>query len=643
MLTNTKIEKYRFFAYKFLIPCLLILPVLFFSLPLITKGADNLRMIGHFDPDEASLVEYAGETYSHVFVPLKENAAYPQLFYYVSGIFLFPFTFLHGINHHVITIVLRASNVLYGVATGILIYFLLFRLFKSVWIGIISSLLFTTTPEYLWWLVNARPHPLEILFILMIFYFCLMMVDAYRKKLLIATAIFIGLATATKLGGLFTVPPVLFTCLYSFSKVKTADLKNYLKNKASLIHFICITMLIVSILIPIVSAFLYMRLHEKFFVLGIDNLSEFMHSRDYRLLLAGSLFLFLISFFWFSVNIFSRTAYKDNAQAEKFKNILVINKSFLTLFLILSTTFLIFIIFTPHYLLYPLKTVKKTGFQFVKSTMSTSLDPGLHKPILDSGGLVWFKMLFDNSIFNSWFGALFLMYALIELFNFRKEWNNNRTSLIKRLILWSYIITLFSILVIFLSHRPHHYLLPIAMTMCILIGYGIVAIAKISPHGPVRSFLIVIVSWLLIAGFYDRSHRITYLYDAKAGKVNAIDTGIVMGEWLKDHYDTNSIIWKDSSNFYIPPEFKKIAFMRHEDDISSYFSQINQLEPDLMVITSRSDKNLTNVRKVEAAIESGALRGFNQVKKFLYTGPLALDNTEFGAYIYIYIYERTNK
>ncbi|MDD5617875.1 MAG: glycosyltransferase family 39 protein [Candidatus Omnitrophica bacterium] len=634
---------YKFWIKNILIPCFIIFPILYFTLPIISPGTDNLRMVRHFDPDEASLVEYAGETYSNVLVPLKENAAYPQLYYYLAGLFLFPFTYLKGINYHVIVIVLRSFNVLFGLITGILIYFFISKSFKSIWVGILGSLLFITTPEYLWWLVNSRPHPLELLFIIMIIYFCLRMIDRYQTKFLVAATVFIGLATATKFGGLFMIPAVWVACLYGFSTFKTADLISYLKNKVRLINFIAIAAMILSVLIPLCSILLYLKLREKFYILGINNLRDLIFSRDFRLLLGIMSISFLFSLFWFIMNLFSRKFHNNVSQAEKFRHILIINKSFLTLFNIIVTTVLIFIVSTPHCIRYPLSTLKKMGFQFIKSSMSTALDPGLSKPIFDSGGFVWFKMLFDNNIFNYWAGALFLIYLITELSNFRNHWNNDRKYLIKRLILWFYALCLLSVLFVFLSHRPHHYLLPIALVMSILIGCGVVEIIKIAKNTALRYLLALLLGFLLISSFYVRYERIMYLYNVKLSREATVDTGVAIGKWLEDSYSKDTVIWKDSRDFYVPPKFENVYFVYHEEDISKYFSQINRLKPDLLIITSRADPDLTNFNKVEEAVSNKILKGFKQIKVFEYKGPLAIDNLEFGSYKNIYVYAKANK
>ncbi len=630
------IQKNRFLI-NILIPFLLVLPILWLALGTIALGTDNLRMIKHFDIDESSLVEFAGKTYTRVFVPLENNVTYPQLFYYLAGIILFPFTLLKGVDYQVIVIVLRGLNTLAGMFTAIFIYFFCIKFFRSILAGVLASLLFSTTPGYICWLLNSRPHPLEILFILFVFYFCFRIIEQYRNKFLLGAIVFCGLATATKFGGLFLIPILWLACLYYIVRLKTPVLAEHLKHNITKIYMYVSGIIVFSVLIPVAVIQFYFKYQDKFHIFGIKDFNDFLRYRNFRLLLLVVGVAILGSLLWLVINMVTQKNLKNNSLAEKYRSIFILDKSMLFLLYIFTSNLLIFLLFNPSYILYPLSTFKQMGVQFAKSTMSTAFDPGLSRTILDSSGLVWIKMLFEDQMINSWLALLFAAYLIYEIIYFRKNWKSAKASVYQRLLLLAYVVFLFMILIVLVSHRPHHYLLPIVMALSILTSFGIIAIIQQARSTLWKRFLILVFSIILLAGFCVRFGNIAKLYELRKSRASAIDTGILVGDWLKNNFNSNLKIWVDCNEFYIPPKFNNISFMFISDRIERKFDTINKFDPDILVITCAYDPFLKNAQKIDLAIKEGALGKFKLEKVFDYQGPLS----DFGYYKKIFIYTKS--
>lgn len=618
-------------------PLLLIMPILLLTIPIISLGTDDIRMIKHFNQDEASLVEFAGKTYSKLFVPLEYNVTYPQFFYYLAGVILWPYTFLKGVNYQVIVIGLRCLGLLSASVSVIFIYFFCIKFFKSVSIGILSSLLFSTTPAYLITLLISRPHPLEILFILIVLYFCFSILERPSKNSLFKAVFFSGLATATKFGGLFLIPPLLLTYFYLVNQQSKFELIGSLKPRIKLIYLIVYSMLITSVFIPLFAVKLYLKFQDKFKFFHINNLSEFLSSRNFRLLLFTSIFLFLYFLCWGIINFFSDKFSKIQSRQNKSNRFLfMLNKMLLFLFYVIFANIAIFLLFNPAYFLFPMSNLKQMCLQFAKTTMGTSLDVGLNRPIFDFGGLLWLKMFFEWWVLGKWFGLLFLVYFFYEVLRFKRNWRGCKIFAIQRGLFWLYSLCLLSFLVIFASHKTHHYLIPISAVVGILISFAIFEIPKQFKFKLIKYPVFLIFSLILCLGFYRRATLLIDRYNIKLGNNNK-ETGILIGRWLEKNFDNNSKIWKDSTDFYIPPAFKNVSFKYGRDGINYLLNNMQTIDPDILVITNPYDSSLQDAKKIDEAIKEGLLKSFQLVKSFDYEGSYAKE----GVYRKVFIYSRT--
>ncbi|MBP7088554.1 MAG: glycosyltransferase family 39 protein [Candidatus Omnitrophica bacterium] len=626
----------NFWIKNITIPALLILPVLLFAVPAIPQGVGNIEMIRHFDPDEVLLVEFAGKIYSKGLTPFEY--AYPQFFYYLGGIFLGPYTFLKGLNYQIVTIILRSLNLLAVLSTIVLLYFFCLRFFKSMAIAILSCIILITTPEYLWWIVNCRPHPLEIFFILLTFYFCFQLIEKYQLKVFLKAVISAGLAASVKYGGIFMVPVLWAAFMFSTKGLSLQKLTEYIKSKYKLISFIT-KIIFISVSLTIISITIFFITHQGLFHrTKIKGLADFLQIRNIRILIALVTIIIIGNFIWMYINKVCKKLYPDQAINKKYRYLFIINKSLLIIFYIVASMLLIFLVFNPTYWIFPQTTAKSLIRHFTLTTMGTNVDLGLNSAIFDFNRLIWLKMFFDNNLLGINIGILLGCYVLYEIIFLRRNWKNDRTLMLQRSIFWIYITFFMFILFLLITHRPHHYLLPIAMISGILTSFGIVEVSRKAKSKFFRLSWIFLSSFLLATGISARIPEIVFNHWALTDKEK--DTGLIVGKWLSDNYDSSILIFKDSEEFYIPPKFNNVYFRENNSDINELFKQIAVINPDILVITNENYFYFTNIKMIDKAIKEDILTRFKKIKTFDYFGPLALGRGRYGKYKQIYIYSK---
>lgn len=623
--------------------CLLILPILYFAIPVITYGISDLSMIKYFDVDEGNLVEFAAKTYSHGIIPIEDGVAYPQFYYYFCGILLYPYTLMKGIDFTFIALVLRSVNVLAAIATSIGIYLFTKKFFKSSVAGVVGSLCFLYSPYYYYWIINSRPHVLEIFIIVGVLYFCFKLLDRYRFGYVAAAVVLSGAAMATKYGGLFLIPVVWVAVMINISKFNNPKLLKLIRPHLSTIYAYCVAMLIGSVLVPFAALFAYHRYPHKFLVFKITNFQEFVASKDFRLLLLISGIVCAGALIWLIANNLTSRAVAAHHKTVH-KRILLLNLAFLYLFYIGGCIIAGFFVFNPSYILYPVVTLKRFALQTAISTMTTGLNPGLKTPLFDPAGFIWIRMLFLD-LFNGWFTSILAVCSVFWLMTFKNDFARNKIQSYRKWLLFMYSLVLFLVLYICFAHRTHHYLFPAQMCLAILMGVGMVEIVRYARTRPMKVFWCCVFGILLIGGFFQRYADIRVLHASYAGRDDrrhVVDTGIIIGKWLADTYPRDAVIWNDCRDFYIPSTFSTVVHMMDEEDIDNKYAQINELQPRVLVITSKNDALLTNNIKIVRALETRAIKDqYTQVKVFDYHGPLVLTSNG-GRYKRVYIYERNN-
>jgi Dolichyl-phosphate-mannose-protein mannosyltransferase. len=590
----------------------LVLPVFWFSFPAVFHGIDNLGMLTHFDPDEAELIKFSAKIFQHGLVPMDGYYfAYPQLFYYIAGLLLGPYTFIFGVDHTVIAAVLRSMNVASIALMVIGVYFFVKRFFKSKINAVLTCFLLATTPQYLWWTVNSRPHPLENLFILAIFYYSFRIIEKYRKDLLMGAIIFTSLAMSVKYGGIFLIPVIWAACIWNIAGQDSGHLQEYLKVRIRLIYVLCSSIFICIAGVAISGFYLYGVYEKTLRKFNVNSLSDFLLMRHTRLIILFFALVCIVNGIWLRANILSDKLIKNRMQAGKDHWFLYVNKSFYVLIALSGTVFTLFLILNPTFWIFPGESLKAFLYQSALTSAGTSLQLGVKETIVGSGASAWFQMLSGDLLLTPWVTALFCVYLLFEGFYARQNWQDNREALFKRVLLLIYIVSLFPVLFIFVSHRAHHYLLPLLFPIYALVTFTMLELIKKIKRPYFKAAAVLAYALILFMAVSDHISKATGLRHIKLERSSSADTGVVIGKWLERNYPANIKIWKDYISFYVPPKFADVYLPIKVRDINA--EELKKIDPDVLIITSRD-----GLEKVGKLVESGRLPAYKVAREEKY-------------------------
>jgi len=627
-----------------IIPLIVLLPILSFSIPTVAKGTDNIRMIRHFDIDESWIIEFAGDVYTKGVIPLNGYLiAYPQLFFYISGVVITPYTLFNGLDYSAIAILLRTFNVFFAIILVLLLFYFVKTIFKSTFLAFSASFLCSTMPSLLWWSGNSRPHILSIIFILGSLFCLCKLIEKFSKKALILSIFFCSLSISTNFFGVFLIPSIIFA--YYQSLLLHCD-KNFLvkdlKLKSKLISISSIFVLLFSVCVPLFSIFVYFLFRNVFSNLGVTSFGLFLNFRIFRMILLTSIFIFLSSLAWIAIhNFIKKCLLRADGEVT----------SFLLKFIIFDTVCLHCVFFAfcsgvfvlllnPAYLFYPLECFKATSVQLGMAAAGSGLSAGLNKPIFDASGLNWIRMLFDNLIFNKYFGLMLLGYCFYEVKFARINLKINKIFFLQRSALSLFCFFLMTVLIVAAKHRAHHYLLPIGVVSTALVLFGITELIKSSKLKFVKAFTVFLLIFLVGIGLMRRASLIHSLFLIKKQRTVQGDTALSMANWMENTFLQSSVIWTDSKTFYIPNNFNNIYLTDNDLPIENKINQISELYPDLLIITSQYDEMLGNAKKINKAIESKKIPNYRHFASFSYFGPLALGESEYGRFKEVNVYQK---
>jgi len=440
------------------------------------------------------------------------------------------------------------------------------------------------------------------------------MIEHYRPKLFAGAIIFAGLAASVKYGGVFMIPAIWTVCLYNAARECSSTLIEYVRSKHRIILSISWGIIFSIISIFAIASFLLFKHQELLYRTKIKGLYDFLHIRNVRILIVFMVIVFVIGVIWLGVNKSCKMFSRSKILSKKYRYLAIVNKSFLFLFYIISSIFFIFTILNPTYWLFPVATGKSVVGQFMMTTMGTNIDVGINTPIFDLNRLIWFKMLFDKRLLGIWIGILFCCYLAYEVISLKKNWIQNQKFVFQRFLLWIYMVSLLSVLVVLVSHRPHHYLLPVVLVVGVLTSFSIVQIVMQTKIKKNRVFLCIFFATFLSLAMYTRGGKIVnrrnLLLDRKKN-----DTGVMIGEWLSESFSADKKIWKDYNTFYIPPEFSKVFYPKMNRYID--VAQINSIKPDILVFTSPR-----SVAEFEELSKQGRLSEYRQRKHIKYSNKL---------------------
>jgi tetratricopeptide (TPR) repeat protein len=195
----------------FLLAALLL--YVFFTLPLIPIGADDIQMSDVFSADEA----LAAATLRHLHhsgTLQLETFSYGGLFYYLPLLVLKTWGIFAEVTDRMVLVTLR----MFCVVSGLGCLWLAYRIGGIVSgpvSGVVACFLLLTTPTFLRWSVEIHPDLPQLFWMMCALHCCCELCRGYRWQTLCFGALFAGLAAGTKYGGVFLVPLLASSVLLS--------------------------------------------------------------------------------------------------------------------------------------------------------------------------------------------------------------------------------------------------------------------------------------------------------------------------------------------------------------------------------------------------------------------------------------------
>ena len=185
--------------------------LVFFSIPLIPIGTDDIRMADVFSADEALAAATLRYLYQNDTLRL-DTFSYGGLFYYLPLLVLKVWGLLGDVTDHVVLVVLRGTCL----AAGLGCLWLTFRIGRMVagyGSGIMAVYLLLATPTFLRWSVETHPDLPQLFWMLCALQYAFALCSGFTWKRLIISVLFTGLAAGTKYGGIFLLPVLVASVL----------------------------------------------------------------------------------------------------------------------------------------------------------------------------------------------------------------------------------------------------------------------------------------------------------------------------------------------------------------------------------------------------------------------------------------------
>lgn len=546
-------------AFGIVVPSLLILS---YCVPLIPIGTKSLSMIRYFDRDESALIDFAIRLYDQGIVPQEMESSYPRFFYYLCGLFLYPYTFLFGPSAEVIAITFRIGNTCAMVFTAIMINLIGVRFFKSTIVGSLSALLFILTPSFLHWGVNSRPHPTEILFIILSIYYSLISLETRQTHPLWKAVLFAGLALGTKFGGIFLLPTIVLVYAYL---LWNKDLKKtHLKPESRIGTLTSLSLITAGFGILLFVQYVIFFVKRSSTGLSVSEELGWLQaiaSKPFNLGILVGITLFSIGIIFFKVNRKMVNLYEALSEGSQIKSesrlftSLFVYKVFLFSAKISSAALVLSLLTNFDFLVFP----KQNIFILIRRFLLMFLGEHFHR---DPNYWKWFT-LFPSKHGMGVGGVLILIYYVFrECPQIRSNFQGEKSQeFIFRLVPLSYVIVLFSSLMFCINYRFHRFLLPIYLFLFML---GIDSLVRTPKKLNQRFHRQIYLGICLSAVLFCISERIPTLIASRASMKARISDPVVvdLAPWLASTYPKSVRIMSDDTELYIPESFENLSYWK---------------------------------------------------------------------------------
>jgi hypothetical protein len=537
--------------------------LLLYCLPAIFLGAKNLAMVRYFDQDEYLLVEYGFRLYQQGIVPGAPASGYPKAFNYLCGLFLYPYTFFFGPDAEMVTLTFRWVNTIAMALTIVLINIIGIRFFRSYLVGAVAAILFVLTPDYPWWTVNSRPHPVEIFLIILSIYYCLKAFETRQKKTLWTAAVWAGLAFGTKLGGLWLIP--ILGIVYGYLLWQENPNREQLKPEYQLGRWAAVVCLAAGVTsIAIVYNVLF---HFKRSSTGLTTAQKLGWQQglasfpfNYGLMAGVGCLALGAGVFW--LNRKMARHYDGTPQTVHLHNgggrPLVVLFAYKIICFWVKVVFIfggMFLLTNFDYLIYPKQNLFGILWMVFWTTLSTRLTP-------DTNYFIWLDRLSDARCLGIGGTLLVFYYFATELWQWRaKLTDQERQQRGLRLLCLAFSLILVFFLVVGVQHRPHHYLLP-ALPFFFLLGVD--ALCRTVRGLQSRHLRYICVALCVVLAFFYIEERLPEMMAMRTA-LRSRDSDTVLthlAPYLTSTYPDSVSIMTDDLSMYIPDRFANLTYWK---------------------------------------------------------------------------------
>lgn len=601
-----------------------------YSAPLIGLGLEDINAVRHLDEGEYAILDawvgvypqgpfYAG--------PFKINHIYPKAFYNLAGLFLYPYSALHGEDFRAVLVVWRSLNAVLGAGVVLLLFLLVRQVFGSDLVAVGAAALFAVTPEFLEWVANVRPNPFEQLLIFATLLACVRLCRGFSYGLFLVASLTGALAFATKYGGmpfLLVVPAVALYAAWrggaggeSFSDV--------VRGQARVLRWILPAIAVAGAL----GLAAYVWVFSKY---GFDGVSLFtgisagafpserlgrvaarlagwkayLDPAAWGILVGLAIVVLLSALAWRA----ARREYPGGGESCAREKAWL----FFAFFLQTAAIYLVTFFFAgPAYLVHPHHFISQVGWMVYYSGFAGSY--GGVSPTISQA-----LQLTANELRGWWLFVPLILYALyVEVKHFPAAADERA----RRLVLWGYIaVSLFVFVVTRVGVLRH--ILPV---IGLLWGFVMYAVARSLPNFSLRSpaRLLAAVSFLVLMCGYWGVNAAAAFERWEDHRQKSSDVGFEAGDWLRSRYDPRTRILTDKWTIYVPPEFTSVTSTIQAEGqgatpvekARSVRELVVALDPDVILLADLK-QHAPVVRLAEMLDSDPALRsrGYRLVQRF---------------------------
>lgn len=565
---------------------------LWFSWPLAWAGSENLRLVYAFDLDEAMNLALVADAVGQGTLRL-DFAVYGLLYFNIALIPLLLANAFVQLSEQNIVVVLRLLATAFAIGTSA-ITFLLARRYWGSWAGWLAGFLLAVVPiTFVRMSAVSHPDVPQLFFLVLSLYCCCRLGEDGRKRWLMGASVFAALAFATKYSGVFLLPLIWGVGVgKSLSNSENRPTGPSVTQFTRALRYVTAGMGLIVILIGIFST---PGVAARFVTVdGTINdplILEALSLARIAVVVMGSMMIALAVLRppWSLLVARPRLA-------TAIRTVALSSTTFVVAFSVSSPFAYLNLNFLRN--IYYQSSVQAQGNYFRE----------------EESGLVWLQVLASPHLLDV---VLLGLAAISLVLTARGLLKTGPTSLLKaESILWLWVISYTSFLVLRVHYRPPHYLLPVVPLVIILTVHGLSRVIRYISSKPPQKLLGPVLSGIVLLGLgwleLPKSLEHVASYRASTMAWAESHSAVKAGEWLAESYPPTTRILYDRWT-YVPPSFADA----YETRAGGTLEMLDALQPDVIVVNRLQVDTFTDTNQAARFVRGEEL--FNNIRDF-YTG-----------------------